>query len=93
MAKVLVKARVAYPDELLNTLHAQAALRKSRGERAAWFCALADDLNVACSIFDWESVESANHFWFSPEAKAQMGEWHPVGTPEVLVLQDENELK
>src|SRR3989304_5166926 len=26
MAKVLVKARVAYPDELLNTLHAQAAL-------------------------------------------------------------------
>ena len=88
MAKVIVRARVAYPKSLLEKLREQAPMRTTHGERGASYCALADDLNVGYCIFDWESVESAKSFWASPQGKAHTAEWHSAEKPEILILQD-----
>lgn len=88
MAKVIVRARVAYPKSLLEKLREQAPIRTTHGERGASYYALADDLNVAYCIFDWESVESAKSFWASPQSTAHTAEWHSAEKPEILILQD-----
>ncbi len=88
MAKVIVRTRVAYPGMLLDTLKGQTATRVKCGERDASYCALADDPHVAYCIFDWESVESAKSFWASQQGKAQVAEWHSVGSPEILILEE-----
>lgn len=88
MAKVIVRARVAYPRSLLEKLKEQTPVRTSRGERGLSYCALADDLNVAYCIFDWDSVESARRFWASPQGKAQTAEWHSVDSPEIFILEE-----
>lgn len=88
MTKVMIKVRVAEPGELLQALHAQTAARQLSGELAAAFFGLADDPNTVVCLLDWKSVESAKEYWSSLRAAAQVAEWHAVGVPEILVLEE-----
>ncbi|MBK6958819.1 MAG: hypothetical protein IPH22_11275 [Nitrosomonas sp.] len=88
MAKVIIKVRVAYPSNLIEVFDSQASVRKISGERSSSVCFLPEDPNVTFFILDWKHVEEAKIFWASKSAINQMAQWHSVGSPEILFLEE-----
>lgn len=88
MAKVVIKVRVAYPRSLIEAFNSQASVRESSGERSSNVRFLPDDPNVTFFILDWKHIEEAKIFWASKSAISQMAQWHSVGSPEILFLEE-----
>lgn len=88
MAKVIIKVRVAYPADLLQTFSSQSLERRSGGEGAMIICYLPEEPNFICFILDWDSVESAKNFWASNTGKGHIAKWNAVGSPEILTLKE-----
>jgi hypothetical protein len=88
MAKVILRVHVAYVDNFLSSLEAQAPVRRRRGERACVSGVEEPHRNVVYAILDWESVSAALEFWKSPEAQSHKAEWHSVEQPQVTVLRE-----
>ena len=88
MAKLIIEARVAYPGIFRETLEAQAANRRAYGERAFTSGVEEDNHNVVHVICDWPSVDSARSYRDSASAKADIAQWHAVGTPQVTILRE-----
>ncbi len=84
MAKVLVKANVAYPDDLLGAL--DSFDRRPHGELHYSVDLDEDAQNQAYMVFTWESLQRAHAFWNSDAAKAHIGSWHAVSIPEFVFL-------
>ena len=88
MAKVIIKVRVALPDELLQAFSSQGLERRSGGEGATTICHLPEDPNVTYFVLDWDSVESAKKFWASNTGKGHIAKWNAVGPTEILTLEE-----
>ena len=88
MAKVIIKVRVAFPDELLQAFGSQGLERRNGGEGAAIICYLPEAPNVTYFILDWDSVESAKQFWASNTGKGHIAKWNAVGPAEILTLEE-----
>lgn len=88
MAKVIIKVRVAYPEKLLQAFSSQGLERRSGGEGAAIICYLPEDPNITYFILDWDSVESAKHFWASNTGKSHIAKWNAVDPIEILNLEE-----
>jgi len=84
MAKVLVKANVAYPATLLATL--EGLDRKPFGELN--FVAEQDDdiPNLIYITFGWASLQSAREFWGSATGRRHVVAWQSVIPPEFVLL-------
>jgi len=84
MTKVLVKANVAYPGELLSVL--EGFDRKPFGELSFAFDQDEDIHNHVYIIFNWLSLARAKEFWTSQAAKSHVEAWHSVSQPEFVYL-------
>jgi quinol monooxygenase YgiN len=86
MAKVLVKANVAYPGSLLSVL--EGFDRKPFGE-LSYAVDLDEDIpNHVYITFNWASLAKAKDFWKSPMAKPHVESWHSVSQPEFVFLRN-----
>ena len=84
MAKVLVRANVAYPGDLLSAL--ESFDRKPFGE-VSFVAELDDDIhNLVYLIFTWQSLAKARAFWQSPAGVQHVESWHSVTKPELVYL-------
>jgi len=86
MAKVLIKANVAFLDEFLDVL--AGFDRKPYGELS--FTADIDDNahNQVYVTFNWNTLRDARDFWTSRIGLAHIGAWHSVSTPEFVYLRN-----
>ena len=84
MAKVLVKANVAYPDELVFAL--EAFDRTQYGE-IGYAIELDDDAhNQVYVAFKWDSLPRAKHFWTSDIGLSHASTWNSVTSLEFVYL-------
>ncbi|MFC1961081.1 hypothetical protein ACFLYO_10265, partial [Chloroflexota bacterium] len=61
--------------------------RTQSGEKEAYIFNNADNPNLITAIFEWDSVENANKYFFNtPELKAAMQEAGVLGSPNITML-------
>lgn len=84
MAKILVKANVAYADEFLDIL--ADFDRKPYGELSFTADVDEDAHNQVYVTFNWNSLREARQFWNSKAGLAHVATWRSVSTPEFVYL-------
>ena len=88
--KVIVKANVAYPGQLLKMLDEQAEIREQNGEQGLFSGIDPLAPNAVCMIFDWDSVTSARQFWGSTIGIDQTTAWKARAL-EITIASSESE--
>lgn len=92
MALVLVRVNVAYPSSCFEELKRNESSLKQAGMLAAESTSSADIPNRIYILFTWDSIPSARNYWGSVAGKNLLKQLHSVEEPEVVILQDSQEL-
>ena len=86
MPKIIARANVAYPDELLSILENYD--RKPFGELKFTIDIDENIHNHVYIIFDWTSLPVSREFWTSEIGKLHIDSWCSVSKPELIYLRN-----
>ena len=87
MPHVLVQHEVKDFDAWKVGFDAAAGMRAQSGEKSAYIFNNADNPNLITAIFEWDSFENAQKYFFNtPELKAAMQKAGVLGQPNITML-------
>jgi len=86
MIQVLIHHEVADYNRWRAVFDAALDFRHQGGEQSCRIFRKAGNPNDLTLLFDWDSMEHAQHFMTSPELRARMGEAGVKGAPDIQFL-------